>query len=157
MLTIKLSSITKAIAHARELSDDWQAELLEILLMPKVYRLWHKLNSEHFPDPNVTRHPGLKPTGTRDDNEARCKAQTWRQYAGYVFNYGLQSYTWNSVRDDYYGHSPSTAWDGIRRETTCGFVEALRMAHYNLAQGKTVSCYIVQCLDAYKIVLDKEN
>ncbi len=156
MSTITLKSLEKAITAAHNISDDWQAELLEVLLLPKVYHLWHKLNAEHFPDPTVTRHPGLKPTGTRDDNLARCQAQTWRQYAGYVFSYGLHGYTWNSVRDDYYGHSPSTAWDGIRRETVCGFVEALRVAYYNLIQGKIVSCYTALCLQTYGITIKED-
>ncbi len=156
MPTITMFAIERAIEQAHTISDDWQAELLEILLLPKVYRIWHKLNTR-YPDATITRHPGVKVTGTREDNLARCDAKTWRICAGYTFDYGVHGYTWNSVRDDYYGHSPSTTWDGIRRETACGFVEALRMAYYNLAQGKIVSCFAAQCLCEYGITIKEHN
>jgi len=56
--------------------------------------------------------------------------------AGYTFSYGLPCYRWNSVADDHYGHSASTCWNGIGRETRYMFIEILRMLYYQLQKGQ---------------------
>jgi len=137
-LKVKASTIGKAAARAKVTSDDWQAVLVEILLVPQVYKRWQTLNADRFDALLITRHPGQKPTGTREDNLARCAAKSWAQYAGYTLS-GIGGYRWNSVTDDWYGHAPSCCWDGVRRETRSFFIEALHNAYYAATRGVTLA------------------
>ena len=128
-LTVRASEIEKAIQRAEHRApNDWQAELLEILRIPKVMRRWQKVNLDIHPEPTITFHPG-KPW------QRGKRPEDWTTIAGYTFNYGRVGITWNSVRDDYYGHSPSSAWDGVRRESFCSFAENLRNAYYWRGNG----------------------
>lgn len=125
-ITVKASDIRNAIARAQTVSDDWQAQHIEILRQPRIYKRWQELNS----DRNLTLayHSGQKPTGDREANLARCEAKTWAEYAGYTLDFG--GYRWNAVTDEWYGHSPACCWDGVRRETKSYFIECLRLAYY---------------------------
>lgn len=126
-IKIKLSAIQEAIEAAHAVSDDWQAECLEILRIPAIAKRWRELNPR-FPAVEIRRHDGAPHKGFQpDDNRAIGERNRWSEYAGYVFTYGLEGCGWNSVKDDYYGHSPSSAWNGCGRETICRFAEALRM------------------------------
>jgi hypothetical protein len=132
-IRVKLSSILRAIERAKTISDDWQAECCEILLIPAVAKRWQELNA-NFAGLHVKRIDGAPYAFTcREDNQARCEAKRWREVAGYVlvlFTGDSGDYCWNGVRDDYYGHSASTAWDGIRRDTISSFAHDLRTLAY---------------------------
>ena len=126
MRTIKVSiaRLRAAIERAEQVSDDWQAQCCEIALIPQIARRYAELN-DRFPAVAVKRHEGKPHKGmTRDDNLA---VPDWSVYAGYVLNYGIDNYRWNSVSTDHYGHSPSTCWSGMGRETVSQFIHDLRM------------------------------
>jgi hypothetical protein len=129
-IEVSLESIRLAMERAHDRSDDWQAELCEIALIPVIAKRWQELNP-NFQGLHLERVPGLPHIlKTPDDNRAIGDAKRWAEYAGYVlvlFGEGENRYTWNAVRPDWYGHSPSTAWNGMRRETVSQFIETLRM------------------------------
>ena len=127
MRTIKVSLTTlrDAIARAHAVSDDWQAECCEIALIPAVAKRYAELNAPRLPAVAVIRHDGRHCIGmTPDDNRA---VADWAEFTGYTLGYGLEVARWNSVRSDYYSHSPSTCWNGMSRETVSQFVHDLRM------------------------------
>jgi hypothetical protein len=132
-IKVKLSAIRQAIKRAKLVSDDWQAECCEILSIPAIAKRWQELN------PNLRGLRIWRVAGqpyrfeSREINIARCDAKQWGQIAGYVlvlFSTADGDCSWNSVRPDYYGHSASTAWDGVRRDTVSQFVLDLRMLAY---------------------------
>ena len=147
MKTIRVSrqTVARAIERANAASDDWQAELLELLLIPSLAKRWQELNPQ-FPQVAIVRHSGKPHKGyTRDDNLA---VKDWTPFAGYLFQYDPeQHWNWNAVRTDWYSHSASTAWNGVRRDTICSWVEDIRMLalgyddrsyHATLARTKIV-------------------
>lgn len=147
-ITVKASAIEKAIAKAKHLCPkDWQAEQLEILLIANVYRRWQYVNDQ-IPGLEIKRHKGFPWTGGRDEAIA---CEDWAVYAGYELGYGLKDYCWNRARADYYGHSPSTAWDGVRRETYHSFAENLRTAYGSALEGQPIHWRIEQALWRYRI------
>jgi hypothetical protein len=147
-MTVKASQIAKAVGKARQLCPkDWQAEQLEILLIPKLYKRWRDVN-DHIPGLELKRHAGFPWTGGRDEALA---VEDWTAYAGYEMGYGLESYCWNRARSDDYAHSPASAWDGVRRETYHSFADNLRMAYGAALEGGEPNHRVVQALDRYKI------
>jgi len=147
-IQVKVSAIQAAIARAQREHADWQAQPLEILLIPKVLRRWRQVNPR-YTWPTITRHPGFPEPATR---AARDQVEDWSSIRGYAFTYGPEtSWRWNSVRDDYYGHSPGTCWDGVRRETNHSFLESLRDVWYHLERGETPHWRVYQNLDQYRI------
>ncbi len=129
-LTIKKAEIARAIVRAHATTDDWQAECIEILMLPSLYRRWQQKNGTHFRMPTLTRHPGLPyRETTREDNLARGQAETWHEMAGYLLRFG-PTFGWNSVRPDCYSHGASCCWDGLRRETDSGFAQDIRSWYY---------------------------
>jgi hypothetical protein len=91
-LSVSLPDIKKAIERANaDFPGDWQAEEVEIAMVPVVRKAIVEANG-----PNRPFH--LR------------RASNKRFGKGYVIE------GWNSVRDDYYSHSPGTAKDGLRRE-----------------------------------------
>ena len=143
-LTLKASYLLPALERAHAISDDWQAECLEILLVPEVNARWVELTqaARGFV-PSLEWWIGLPDKGlTRDDNEAIYQAKAWTRYAGYTLRLGEYA-VWNSVREDYHSHSASTCWNGVQRETYCLFVEHLRGAVVCLARGDAnISGYV---------------
>lgn len=123
LVTVEMETIKAAMERARTLHDDWQAECLEIILIPSIYKRWRELN-DRFPY-ELTRHPGLPYLRrTREMNE---QVTDWSVFAGYVLR------GWNVVstgRDRGYSHSAGTAWDGVRRDTISQFAHDLRMLAY---------------------------
>jgi len=133
------SELVAAQERARKTTDDWQARLIEYLLIPKLTKRWREANSDRFGTLLLERHPG-KPhiNYTPDDNRAIGQRKGWAEYAGYTLRYG-ESYGWNGVRDEYYSHSASTCYDGIRRETYCGFLDALDAWIWEIKDGGCLS------------------
>ena len=149
-ITVKASQIKAAIACANKISDDWQAELIEVLLIPNVYNRWQKVNGHARYV--VNRHDGQPHKGyKREDNLTVGELNAWDTIAGYTMQYNGLGWGWNSVRTDYYGHGPSTTWDGIRRETYHSFLESLRSAVYAIDRGLEPNYYITDTLRDYKI------
>lgn len=147
-LTVKASEVEKAIKRAKSFCPkDWQAELLEILLIPKVYRRWQYINDRYL-RVEIKRHTGFPWVGDRDEALA---VEDWLIYSGYEFGYGFDDYCWNRARSDYYGHSPSSAWDGIRRETYHSFAENLRMAYDAVSKGESPHWRVEHALRDYRI------
>jgi hypothetical protein len=147
-ITVKASAVDRAIQRAKATCpSDWQAELLEIILIPNVYKRWKQVN-DRFPDPTITRHPGQP--YRRGETDPR-QIDDWTIYAGYEFDYGRPGYCWNRARADHYGHSPGTAWDGVRRETYHSFVETLRMCYHAALRGEGVNWRLQSNLDAYRV------
>lgn len=164
LLKVKASEIKQAIDKAKLLSDDWQAEIIEIILIPKVYARWKEINLDRlYRDFTITRHDGLKPWGDREENLKRCNDKTWESFFGYTLSWtypsssssALDTY-WNRVSADHYGHSPSVCWDGIRRETYSAFVEELRMAFY-YPDGNTVASEYLSLVNVQFVNDIKEN
>lgn len=113
-LVLKLSAVRKAIWRARrDFPGEWQAETLEILLLPGVYRRWQALNR----------------FGPYQGSVRRASHARWGP--GYLFETvdtrsGEVVSRWNAVTDEWYSHHPSVAWDGVRRETIHTFLDAAR-------------------------------
>lgn len=134
-IKIKLNKIKAAIDKARQYSDDWQAELCGLLaFVPKLAKRWQEINLARLPWTNglkVEFVDGIPHKGSDPENNKRISAAgNWAAYAGFTltlaeFEQGGRS-IWNSVREDHFGHSPGTAWDGVRRETIHRFLEAVR-------------------------------
>jgi len=140
-IQVKYSEIKRAIGKGKALDPrDWQCELVEILLIPKVYRRWRAINKARFPDPTVERHPGKSASKHDQSEEGRYK--NWLEIAGYSLRYGYAGVCWNSPTDDYYGHSGGTTWNGLRRETTCSFAESLRLCAFLTDEGKEIPEYV---------------
>lgn len=125
-IKIKMKTLLRAIALAEERSNDWQAQCLEIAMIPAIADRWRELNPGFGTGLVVEFHPGNKFTvgvGFPID----CKA-----LAGYTLCLmkleGSPPYMWNRVRSEWYSHSASTCWNGMGRETICRFIEQLRMA-----------------------------
>lgn len=122
--TVKVSDLWAAMRAAQTLyGDDWQAEVLEILLVPPVYAYWRAINTEYgHGAPTLTRHAGVPNPGKNVPEDF-----DWALVAGYVMRHGCDGVLrWNSVRSDHWCHAPGTAWDGVRRETVHRFAEQLR-------------------------------
>ncbi len=148
-MTVKASQVKKAVEKAQRLCPrDWQAELLEILLLPNVNRRWRAINGDRFPNLELKRHAGFPWTGGRDEALA---CEDWLIYAGYTLGYGTEGYCWNRAREDYYGHSPCSAWDGVRRETYAGFADSLRLAYSAALEGNAPHWRVEQALWDYRI------
>lgn len=102
------------VAAAREKwGEEPNAARLELLLHPHVYRVWRKLN----PNWHVARvthpkwGPGYEVYATGPVRQANGKP--FRSY-------------WNRARDDHrWAHSPSTAWEGVYRNTVHTFLDDL--------------------------------
>jgi hypothetical protein len=147
-ITVKASQISKAIKQAKQLCPhDWEAELLEILLIPIVTRRWRYVN-DRFPNVTIKRHVGFP--YVRGNVDPRT-VEDWLIYAGYEFDYGGSGYCWNRARSDHYGHSPGTAWDGVRRETYHSFVETLRMCYYCAIEGTEINYRLEVNLRDYRV------
>jgi hypothetical protein len=128
-IAVSLKTIRAAIARAEKLSSDWQAQCCEIALIPAIAKRWAELNTNHFQNVHLDRHEGEPHLDyTPEQNHA---VKDWSAFAGYVLRYSsdpsISNWGWNSVRSDCYGHSPCTAWDGMRRETVSQFLHDLRM------------------------------
>ena len=140
-LKVRFSDLDKAAHKAKAVSDDWQALILEILLIPKLNKRWKQLNPR-YPELSLQRVEGEKyPEGLAH----RQKIENWALYAGYVLTFSEHS-AWNSVREgtDYgFSHSPGVCWDGIRRETVHRFAYDLHVVWSLLSQGKTASTTII--------------
>ena len=145
-LTIKASQVARAMDSVKDTFDDWQAQALEVLLLPKMYRRWRELNRDHY-DPEmltVERVPGLAHRGfTREDNGAIGDAKDWGKFAGYVLRFYKNhetgdTYGWNAIKDNWYSHSPSCCWDGVRRDTIHQFIEMTRMIVLQWRRGESV-------------------
>src|SRR3990172_9332024 len=89
-LTIKASQVIRAMDSVAEKFDDWQAQYLEVLLLPKVYKRWKQANTGHF-DPemlSIKRIQGLAHRGyAPKQNRAIGDAREWHKFAGYVLTY----------------------------------------------------------------------
>lgn len=137
LIRVRASDVVRAITRAQAQFDDWQAECLEIALLPAVYRRWQAANRDRYPDIHLRRVPG-QPYRSRPRAEAEriCQEQGWLAYAGYELHLlAGETYAWNRARADYYGHSPATAWNGMGRETFCNFIEDIRQVVYALLHG----------------------
>lgn len=138
-IKVRASELLTAQKRAAATTDDWQARLIEYLLIPKLNKRWLEANGDHYAMLILERHPGqpyrAKP---REDNLAIGERKGWAEFAGYTLRYG-EHLCWNMVREDYYGHSASTCWNGIRRETYCGFVDALDAWIYAVSHKKCLA------------------
>jgi hypothetical protein len=108
-------AVDKAIKIYGETHYDlYSAQRMEILLIPKIYKRWKQLADIRFAGGRP--HPEMQSSIVRAANHFG---------PGYVVT--IWGGRWNSLRDDYYSHSPGTAWDGVRRETVSQFIEDLYM------------------------------
>ena len=129
LTVLKTSDILAAIERAKAQDEDWQAELCEIAMLPAVEAAWRKANKGRAV--SIRRIDGIPHKGfVREANLARGAAEAWGEVSGYVFDYGIENLSWNSVRSGYYSHSAATTWDGVRRETYHEFIEQARYAVY---------------------------
>lgn len=144
-IDVMASEVHKAEEKAREVFDDWQAQVIEILLIPAVYDRWLAVNRRVYAEPSVTRIDGLSRKGkTREDNR---NTSDWSVFAGYVFS------EWNGIayEGSGYSHGPSRCWDGLRRNSFHSFIDHLRAAVYALGQGLAPNTYVTDGLAAYKM------
>ena len=145
-IKVRASAVADAIAQGRAVSDDWQAQNLEIALLPNVAKRLADVNR----GATVTRHKGLPHKGmSRDDNAA---VTDWSAFAGYVVT-GFGGVAWNRVgegRERGYCHGPSRAWDGMRRECFCAFLGALHYAYNVEVLGSQHASY-AETLRKYRI------
>jgi len=138
-ITIKASQVAQAIKRARRLfGDDWQAECLEIALLPAINKRWRAVNRPFHADLTLTRHIGKTPLDIKREDYQKTN---WLTVAGYELGYGgaTTSYCWNRARADYWGHSPGTAWDGVRRETCHSFIYTLLAIYRHALEGREPS------------------
>jgi len=155
-ITLTEARAQRAFTAARAISGEWQAECLELLRIPAIRRRWQQLNSIRLPFPiRIDYHPGKHSVGmTREQNLA---VPDWSVYAGYVFSYGWPDrpeYGWNRVRPDWFSHSPSCAWEGVRRETVHRFLEAIR---YTLTGYEHESHWETLRMVGIRLVLSRES
>lgn len=127
-ITVSMRTILRAVRESRSVSDDWQGAILEILRVPAIAKRWRELNPR-YRGLELVRHAGLPMVGGW--RELAGDNPDWASFAGYTLIYDRfdngRVYGWNSVRSDYYAHSASTAWNGVRRETIHRFAESLWM------------------------------
>jgi len=163
-ITVEASSVLRAMKSVEDKFDDWQAQYLEVLLLPNVYKRWKQANP-NMPDMVLNRVSGETHKGfTPEDNRAVGDAKGWSLFAGYTLRYCLNPSTgessgWNGVRDDYYCHSPSVAWDGVRRDTYHQFVQDIAMTVTLWSREKDVHHSSFDLLEKYgvKLVNDLSN
>ena len=139
---IHASDVMRARGLARLLFPrEWQAESIEILRLRPLYAHWQALN---WPENELTYWPGDRPPHP-PFHEIRSG---WTEVRGYVLK------GWNSVRDEYWAHSPSKAWDGIRRTTYSIFIDWIRLVTSHYA-GECRMCddHLINCLRDYKITV----
>lgn len=137
LIRVRASDVVRAITRAQAQTDDWQAECLEIALLPAINRRWRAANRDRYPDIHLQRVPGQPYRQmTREDAERICQERGWLAYSGYeLYLLAGETYAWNRARADYYGHSPATAWNGMGRETYCQFIEDIRSLTYAMLHG----------------------
>jgi len=154
-IKVRFSDIQKAADKARAVSDDWQAIILEVLLIPNVNRRWKQLNPR-YPQLELAKHPGEKyPQGLAH----RQKIEDWSVYAGYTLKLSEYS-SWNSVREgtEYgFSHGPSVCWDGVRRETVHGFAYNLYIAWSLLSQGRDAGRVITDLLCDHSVIFEDDR
>ncbi len=161
VLTVKASQIAKAMERAEQYDRDWQAKCCEIARIPAIARRFATLNRPRFPNAHVEFHNPGKAVGLRwkdlapESRDLVSSNREWARVYGWTFKYGLEGVCWNSVRDDYYGHNASCAWDGIRRETQYHeFLQVLYWLVTGWQQGvNSDSPYWDQVLIDAKIIL----
>jgi hypothetical protein len=140
-LEIAASKVLAACNRADEFfPNEWQACMLEILLIPEVGAHWRAMSGT---DLRLERHAGAPYRGQRD-------VADWSTVAGYVFREG-ERLPWNCVRSEGYNHHPGTAWNGIRRETFSNWVYFLYQMTLQLAEGKPPNAYLTGRLAEYKV------
>jgi len=101
-ITVEPGEISGAIARAHVISPGaWQSEVLEILLIPKLYRRWQELN----PRSSIARVSD--PRGN-----------------GYLVV--IEGQPWNNIQN----HSPAKAFQGLEN-TVSGFAHVLRNFWYD--------------------------
>jgi hypothetical protein len=154
-IKVRFSDLDKAANKAKAVSDDWQAVILEILLIPNVNKRWKQFNPR-YPELELSRHPGEKyPTGLAH----RQKIEDWAVYAGYTLK--MSEYAiWNSVREgtEYgFSHGPSVCWDGVRRETAHDFAYNLYVVWSLLSQGKDAHRSIEDLFYDYGIIFEDDR
>lgn len=137
LIRVRASDVVSAISSAQAKFADWQAECLEIALIPAVKRRWQAANRDRYPAIHLRRVAGQPYRGmTRAEAEQICQERGWLAYSGYELHLlAGEVYAWNRARADYYGHSPATAWNGMGRETYCSFIEDIRQLVYAMLQG----------------------
>jgi hypothetical protein len=152
-IKVRFSDLDKAAKKAKAVSDDWQAIVLEILLIPNVNKRWKQLN-KRYPAMELSKHAGEKyPQGLA----LRQEVPDWAVYAGYtlMFSEGL---AWNSVQEgtEYgFAHGPSRCWDGIRRETYHDFAYQLYVIWSLLSQGQNAGRSLELLPDHVEFVDDR--
>jgi len=153
-LYVNASDILSACEVAQMWSSDRQAELCEIILsVPGVMDHWREMNNRQI---ELRRHEGIPHINHQpDDNRAVGEAKQWHLYAGYVFYLdGRANYSYNGVHEDWYSHSPSCAWDGIRRETYSGWLENMRALAYSWAgEFKLYEERVIEDLTDHNVVV----
>ena len=118
-ITVSRKELKAAMDSTKEISNEWPAQILEILLIPKVYARWQELNqNESY---RIFRHTGKQPY-----IEYAAKPENWLDVGGYEFKHPTLQAAWNFAKSEYYAHSAHTAWNGIARNTICLFAESLR-------------------------------
>lgn len=143
---IKLSEIERAMKRAEGVygASNWQAKCIEIALVPKIYRKLLSLNARV--DPKITRHAGKNP-------KSALPTDRWSEFAGYTLS--LYGWAWNSVRDDYYSHSPENTWRGMVREfDRVTFIHNLRVIGELARRGEEYWPYLSEVRDAHIRVID---
>jgi hypothetical protein len=156
-IKVRYSDLQKAAERAKAASYDWQAVVLEILLLPNVNKRWKQLNPRR-PDMQLQRIAGAKyPKGLA----LRQKIEDWSIYAGYTLSFSEHA-AWNSVGEGTghgYSHGPGVCWDGIRRETVYRFAYDLSVVYNLLSQHKPASHLIINLELDYSIIFvdDREE
>ena len=142
---ISASQIKQAHERADEITDDWQAHMLEIALIPEIHQIWREQNNL---DAKIERHNGTRPFigHTSEDNRKIGKQRKWHLYNGYYVRLAKGVY-WNQPSDVSYSHSAARAWDGIRRETCHNFIDTLSnlYMHHNQNQCMMTTKYLDDC------------
>jgi len=160
-IKVRASAVEAVVARSNRLHpSDWQAECLALVcFLPNVKKRWQEVNEPEGHYDKLTFVDGFP-----YDAEAKAKAkegtiEDWAVYAGYTLGSSRGVWCWNSVPDSPdrgYGHSPGTAWNGVRRETFHTFAEALRIAFHTVLEGAEVSEHHIGRLDFYRIKFEND-
>lgn len=119
---VSLDEVRQAMQRGRSLFSNadqaGQAERMEVLLQPHIYKIWQQLNAKG--SHGYVMYPQVR------------RVQNDKHGYGYVLEHvhrypnGEQTVMpWNGVKDEYYSHHPGTAWNGVGRETRHLFIEDL--------------------------------
>lgn len=132
IVKVAIEELRQAVAKSNgwPTHDRYPVDMLEILLLPPVWAWWSAHARLMGEDWEIQRIPGDMPPerGPAD----------WTKCAGYVLRRKDGGMPWNSVRAEWYSHSPHNTFRGVCRYGPTAPLERLRTMAYEGTTGQFV-------------------